>query len=57
VSEIEDILAQMRKNPRGIRFNDLCRVCDFYFRKAKAYQVKQVLKGIEKLEVDHGAEK
>ena len=86
VSEIEDIFAQMRKNPKGIRFNDLCRVCDFYFGKArqggsshrvyktpwqgdprvniqnyrgkaKTYQVKQVVKAIEKLEVDHGAEK
>lgn len=25
--------------------------------KAKAYQVKQVLRAIERLEVDHGAEK
>ena len=86
VSEIEDILAQMRKNPKGIRFNDLCRVCNFYFGKArqggsshrvykipwqgdprvniqndrgkaKAYQVKQVLRAIEKLEVNDGAEK
>ena len=86
VSEIEDILAQMRKNPKGIRFNDLCRVCNFYFGKArqggsshrvykipwqgdprvniqndkgkaKAYQVKQVLRAIEKLEVNYGTEK
>lgn len=86
MGEIEDILVQMSKNPKGIRFNDLCRVCDFYFGKArqggsshrvyktpwagnprvniqnyrgkaKAYQVKKVLKAIEKLEVDHGAEK
>ena len=86
VIEIEDILAQMRKNPKGIRFNDLCRVCNFYFGKprqggsshrvykipwqgdprvniqndrgkAKAYQVKQVLRAIEKLEVNYGTEK
>jgi hypothetical protein len=86
VTEIEDILAQMRKNPKGIRFNDLCRVCNFYFGKArqggsshrvykipwqgdprvniqndrgkaKAYQVKQVLRAIEKLEVNYGTEK
>jgi hypothetical protein len=41
VTEIEDILAQMRKNPKGIRFNDLCRVCNCYFGKAKAYQVNK----------------
>jgi len=69
----------MRKNPKGIRFNDLCAVCDYFFGNprqtgsshriyktpwqgdpriniqndkgmAKAYQVKQVLKAIERLE-------
>jgi hypothetical protein len=76
---INDILAQMRNNPKGIRFNELCRVCDYYFGiarqqgtshriyrmpwqgdprvniqnekgMAKAYQVKQVLKAIERLQ-------
>ncbi len=76
------MVAAMRRNPKGIRFRDLCRVCDFYFGKArqggsshrvyktpwpgdprvniqndrgmaKAYQVKQVLKAIEKLEAGH----
>ena len=76
---IDAILAQMRNNPRGIRFNDLCRVCERYFGvprqrgtshriyrmpwqgdprvniqndkgMAKAYQVKQVLKAIERLQ-------
>jgi hypothetical protein len=84
--EIEDILEQMRKNPKGIRFNDLCKVCNFYFGKArqgggshqvykipwqgdskvniqndrgkaKVYQVKQVLRAIEKLEVNYGTKK
>jgi hypothetical protein len=73
----------MRRNPKGIRFRDLCRVCDFYFGmarqtggshriyktpwpgdprvnmqndkgKAKAYQVRQVLSAIERLEAEHG---
>lgn len=77
---IDDIRAQMRAHPVGIRFNDLCKVCDFYFGAprlsgsshrvyktpwhgdprvniqnakgmAKAYQVKQVLLAIERLEV------
>ncbi len=31
MAHIEDILIQMRKNPRGIRFNELCKVCNAYF--------------------------
>ena len=78
---IEDIVAQMRASPTGIRFAELCRVCGHYFGdprqtgtshriyktpwqgdprvniqdnrgKAKAYQVKQVLKAIERLEYE-----
>ena len=74
-----DILSVMRKNPKGVRFRDLCKVCDNYFGTsrqirsshriyktpwqgdprvniqndkgmAKAYQVRQVLKAIERLE-------
>ncbi len=33
--DIEDILAKMKKNPRGVRFIDLCKICEFYFRKAR----------------------
>jgi hypothetical protein len=76
---IDAILTRMRNNPRGIRFNDLCRVCEHYFGTprqrgtshriyrmpwqgdprvniqndkgmARAYQVKQVLKDIERLQ-------
>jgi hypothetical protein len=86
MSKIDDIVSQMRANPSGVRFADLCRVCDHYFGeyrqdsgshrtyktpwkgdpriniqnskgKAKAYQVKQVLLAIDKLEVDHGSTK
>jgi hypothetical protein len=82
MSRIEDVLTHIRQNPRDVRFNDLCKVCDHYFGeprqggsshriyktpwqgdpriniqnhkgKAKAYQVKQVLLAIERLEVDH----
>jgi len=77
---IEDLLAQMKRKPQEVRFNDLCKICDFYFGKArqtggshriyktpwqgdprvniqnnkgkaKAYQVKQVLLSIARLEV------
>jgi hypothetical protein len=73
----------MRSNPRGVRFADLCRVCDHYFGpprqqgsshriyrtpwpgdprvniqnaagKAKAYQVRQVLRAIDRLEGKDG---
>jgi len=82
---IEDILDLMARNPRGVFFPDLCKVCEFYFGeprlspgshriyrtpwqgdpriniqnhkgKAKAYQVRQVLRAIEKLEINHGTE-
>jgi hypothetical protein len=84
--KISDMLVQMERNPRDVRFNDLCKVCKHYFGeprqsgsshriyktpwqgdprisirnhkgKAKAYQVKQVLLAVERLEVDHGPEK
>jgi hypothetical protein len=83
---IQDIIDMMARNPGGVAFGDLCKVCDFYFGKprvsggshriyrtpwqgdpriniqnhkgkAKAYQVKQVLRAIERLEMDHGTEK
>ena len=78
----------MRGNPKGVKFVDICKVCDHYFGefgevrqegshviyktpwqgdpriniqddkgKAKAYQVKQVLKAIERLETEHGTGK
>ena len=46
---IKDILATMRRNPKGVSFGDLCKVCDL-----KAYQVKQVLKAIERLTAPDG---
>jgi hypothetical protein len=74
----EEIVERMQRSPQGIRFADLCRVCDRYFGEsrqsgsshriyrtpwegdprvniqnskgfAKAYQVRQVLKAIERL--------
>jgi hypothetical protein len=83
MAKIEDILDQMRSNPKGVKFNDLCKVCDFYVGTArmhgsshrvystpwkgdprvniqnakgmaKAYQVKQVLMAIERIEVQRG---
>ena len=79
MAKVKEILAVMRRNPKGIDFSDLCKVCDHYFGDArqtgsshrvyktpwqgdprvniqndkgmaKAYQVKQVLKAIERLE-------
>ena len=29
--KVLEILKLMRNNPKGIRFNDLCKVCDKYF--------------------------
>jgi hypothetical protein len=35
MAQVEEILAQMRRNPKGVRFADLCQVCDFFFGKAR----------------------
>ena len=35
MANITEILSQMRKNPKGIKFNDLCKVCDSYFGKPR----------------------
>jgi hypothetical protein len=79
MTKVDDLIAEMRRNPKGIRFRDLCKVCDSLFGEArqkssshriykmpwqgdpraniqndkgmaKAYQVRQVLKAIERLE-------
>ena len=73
------VLARLRRNPKGVRFSELAKVCEAYFGEprqrgtahrvyrtpwpgdprvniqnangmAKAYQVRQVIKAIEKLE-------
>jgi len=31
MADIEDILKQMKRNPKGIRFNDLSKVCGYFF--------------------------
>jgi hypothetical protein len=83
MAKLDDLLKSMRDNPKGVRFSDLCKVCDLYFGeprqsgsshrvyktpwlgdprvniqnakgKAKAYQVKQVLQAVERLEVKNG---
>jgi hypothetical protein len=82
--KIEDILVDMQGNPKGIRFADLCRVCDHFFGRprqqgtshrvyktpwpgdprvniqndkgmAKVYQVRQVLKAIERVQDENQA--
>ena len=35
MATIQDILSDMRNNPKSIRFNDLCKVCDAYFGEAR----------------------
>ncbi|TET74743.1 MAG: toxin HicA [Candidatus Aminicenantes bacterium] len=83
MNAIKNILLRMSRNPKNVRFKDLCKVCDYYFGppcqkrsshriyrtpwsgdpriniqnhkgKAKAYQVRQVLKAIERLESENG---
>ncbi len=35
MAKIEDILSQMTRNPKGVRYSDLCKVCDYYFGNAR----------------------
>ena len=82
MATVEDIVLEMRRNPKGVRFADLCRACEHYFGqprqkgtshriyrtpwlgdprvniqddkgKAKAYQVRQVMKAIERWEYEN----
>jgi len=86
MTKIDDIVIGMKRNPKNVRFVDLCKICENYFGKprnrgsshkiyktpwqadpriniqnnkgkAKAYQVKQVLLALEKLEIEHGTNK
>jgi len=38
MNKISTILETIRKNPKNVKFQDLCKVCDYYF--GKAHQVK-----------------
>ena len=31
MADIAKVLAQMRRNPKGVRFNDLSKVCEHFF--------------------------
>ncbi len=35
MAKIEEILLQMKRNPKGVRYNELFKVCDYYFGKAR----------------------
>ena len=86
MANIEKLLKQIKSNPEGVQFSDLCKICKYYFGKprqsgsshriyktqwqgdprvniqnkkgkAKAYQVKQVLKAVERMEIEHDSKK
>ena len=86
MANLDELIMQMKQNPKGVRFTDLRRICDHFFGdprksasshrvyktpwqgdpriniqnhkgKAKAYQVKQVLLALEKLEVNDAIKK
>jgi hypothetical protein len=31
MADMNEIICKMKQNPRGIRFNELCKVCDHFF--------------------------
>lgn len=39
MSKIDEMIIRMTQNPNGIRFNDLCRVCDHFFGKPRQSSV------------------
>ncbi|MDY6917879.1 MAG: toxin HicA [Chloroflexota bacterium] len=82
MGSIDEVIKQMKRNPHNVGFDDICRVCEYYFGaarrkgshviyktpwqgdpriniqddkgKAKVYQVRQVPRALERLEVEHG---
>jgi hypothetical protein len=36
VASVDDIVAKMKQNPNGVRFNDLSKVCDHFFGKPRS---------------------
>lgn len=35
MNRFDDIFLQMKRNSKNVRFVDLCKVCDYYFGKAR----------------------
>ena len=35
MASVRDIVAKMKRSPKGIRFNELCKVCEEYFGKPR----------------------
>jgi hypothetical protein len=36
MKDTERIVKQMRDNPKGVKFDDLCKVCDCYLGEARS---------------------
>jgi predicted RNA binding protein YcfA (HicA-like mRNA interferase family) len=82
MGSVDELLKQINRNPKNVRFTDLHKICDYYFGNprekgshviykmpwqgdprinvqdkngiAKPYQVRQVIKAIEKLGTKNG---
>ncbi len=35
MTNVDDILLKMKRNPKNLRFNDLCKVCEAFFGKPR----------------------
>jgi hypothetical protein len=35
MTKIDEIITKMTQNPKGIRFSELCKVCDHFFGKSR----------------------
>ena len=36
MAKIDDILSQMKQKPEDVRFDDLCKVCEYFFGKPRS---------------------
>jgi len=36
MASVDEIVAQMKQNPTGVRFSELAKVCDHYFGKPRS---------------------
>ena len=35
MDSVNDIVKQLGENPKNVRFADLCKICEYYFGKAR----------------------
>ena len=44
MKSIDKIIEQMRGNPQDVKFNDLCKVCEYYFGESRTKSSHRIYK-------------